>query len=180
MSIKGRILKVEEAIVPSEEQSERSKRWLAAYSEIAATMSEEDFTAVHAELIAYYARGDGWNYSRLSFVAARVLSLVERTANGFNVGLLMPPALVGAWREHDLKLANAPTDERFNGSFRNSERAECGAEHPQLGCYERRHSDAKRWHLVLVNEDEVIKTCLACGGCIGKYRPAQTVGSATH
>lgn len=77
----------------------------------------------------------------------------------------MPPELSTVWREHDQRLSDAPNDERHKGAFDSLECAHCKAEHPWLGRWE---GDSTLGRYVIVNPDELIKTCLVCGGEVGR------------
>jgi hypothetical protein len=174
MSVQSRIARLETQRPDAGESKQDlwRERWLAAYKEIAATMDAREFSEVQAEIMSFIKRVNSgelnyWSHaSVLSFVACRVFSLVHRTANGFQVGLLMPPALAQAWRDLDEKLADASSDERHKGSFNSQECADCAAEHPWLGRYEL--SEAQRIN-VIANPSELIKTCLVCGGEVKQW-----------
>lgn len=171
MSISNRVAQLEKQHEGEDASGEAlwRERWRASYVEIAATMDAGDFSEVHAEIKCLLERVNAgevsyWSSGSLSFVASRVLSLVHRAANGFEPGLVMPPALAQAWREHDRRFINASPEERHKGSFDSQECADCRAEHPFLGRYERNEAQCRN---VIVNLDELIKTCLVCGGDVG-------------
>jgi hypothetical protein len=148
-------------------------RWEAAYIEIGSTMDAREFKEINAEITSHLrlvadGRCNQWDAAALSFVAARVESLVVRAANGFKVGLVMPPALSKAWREHDERHADSTAKARSKARFDSQMCADCFAEHPWLGRYE--HSEALM-RRVVVNPDELIKVCLLCGGVVGMHFP---------
>ncbi len=188
MNLNSRISNLEKGRDDDSGRDLWSARWNEAYCRIAETMDAEEFPEVHAEIIEFLesVNNGGVSYwssdSTMPFVSSRVLSIVHRAANGFQVGLLMPPELSAAWREHDRRHADSSQDERFNASFNSQTCVDCGAEHPALSRYERRHSEAQGWHLVLVNDDEVIKTCLVCGGTLGHWNSYKgtEASSAVH
>lgn len=175
MGIESKIERLERA-TRDEGDEAHAERWRAAYVEIARTMSNDDFAEVHGQLLDWLAEGGGLDRSGLSFVAARVVSLVEQAANGLGPALLMPPALASAWREWDRELKDAAPAERFDGSFNFQACATCGAEHPWRG----RFTPERR---AIVNPEELIKTCLVCGGAVGNFaaqRPAPVVSAANN
>ena len=171
MNLQGRVRRLEVGRVEDAGGDDFSRKFQAAYSEIAATMAAHDFASVRSEIMAFLqdvnaGRVNYWSSgSVLSFLASRVLCLVHRAANGLKASLTMPPALAQAWREHDERLADAPPAERHKGSFDSQECADCGAEHPFLGRYE--WSREQRQH-ILINRERLIAVCLVCGGPVGK------------
>lgn len=171
MRLHSRIEKLEAGGGDDTDEAAWRKRWQEAYQEIALTMDAHELAEVHAEVKAFLEKTNSGelNYwssgSVMSFVASRVFSLVHRAANGFNVGLLMPPALSAAWREHDERHKDSPDDERHKAGFESHQCVDCKAEHPWLGRYE---LSAAQRRYVIVNPEEIITTCLLCGGVVGK------------
>jgi hypothetical protein len=173
MNIASKIEQLEQANKQTEDDFAR--KWGEAYQAIADTMSDHEFDKVHAEIVSHLRRGNPLDTSRLSFVAARVHSLVERAARGFQVGLVMPPALAALWRAHDSR--HADSAERHKASFDCVACAECGAEHPFLGRYE---FSAAAQVFVIVNQDELITACAVCGGLVGRWNADKVISTASH
>lgn len=172
MSLQNRIEKLEQERESAADSGDDgfSRRWNEAYREIAETMDVREFAEVNAEIMSFLDSTEGnvshWSsHHVLSFVASRVLSLANRAANGFRDGMMMPPVLAQAWREHDERLKDAEPDVRSKASFDCHSCIDCGAEHPFLGRMERNEAQKRR---VIVNPDDLIKTCLLCGGVVGK------------
>jgi hypothetical protein len=170
MSVQSRLgkLEAEYGSEATSAESEHTRRWNEAYSEIALTMDAHDFAGIHTEIVGYYKSGGSvLGYTgRVSFLAARVLSLVSRAANGIRATLQMPPALAQAWNEHEKSLADATQAEKNKASEDFQVCVNCGAEHPFRGHYEWSREERQ---FVLITKEQLIKTCLLCGGTVGRW-----------
>ncbi|MDT7807330.1 MAG: hypothetical protein QOJ70_1143 [Acidobacteriota bacterium] len=118
------------------------------------------------EIVAYLESGRGvWEYAEcMSFVAARVYSLVLRAAQGATASLQMPPALAAVWREYENSCGVMTPSQRYTAQHMTIWCTVCDAEHPYLGWYE--WSEAERRNVVVTKN--CIKTCAVCGGPIGR------------
>jgi hypothetical protein len=163
MDIKSRVERLE-AKTPRESGDEFARRFNEAWRELAGTMDAADRAEVRTALSEHIEAGAGLDYDGLTFLAARVYSLLVRAANGLPVALVMPLALASAWKEHDARTAGESGEQRFRASFNFQACAACGAEHPWRGRYA---LDAASGFNVVANPGELIKTCLACGGPVG-------------